>query len=58
MSEVGLGWSYKAFKNEYLDKPPVGYLSVKGIGREAPQKMDVLKNLDTILVDRILDVTK
>lgn len=55
---MGLGWTYKAFKNEYLDKPPVGYLSVKGIGRKAPQKMDVVKNQDKNLVDRILEVTK
>lgn len=46
LCEVGVGSEYKLNKSEFLARPPEGYLSVKGVGNNAPTEKSSFKNED------------
>lgn len=50
LSEVALGEVYELKKAEYMDKPPEGKHSTKGLGKKVPQKSEYVKWRDDVVV--------
>lgn len=50
LSEVGLGEVYELKKAKYMDKPPDGKHSTKGLGKTVPQESDFVKWRDDVTV--------
>ncbi|XP_051142109.1 poly [ADP-ribose] polymerase 1 [Andrographis paniculata] len=50
LSEVALGEVYELTKAQYMDKPPKGKHSTKGLGKKVPQESDYVKWRDDVVV--------
>ncbi|KAJ4968666.1 hypothetical protein NE237_015367 [Protea cynaroides] len=50
LSEVALGEVYELKKASYMDKPPQGKHSTKGLGKTKPQESDYVKWRDEVVV--------
>ncbi|XP_059660381.1 poly [ADP-ribose] polymerase 1 [Cornus florida] len=50
LSEVALGEVYEIKKAKYMDKPPKGKHSTKGLGKKVPQESEYLKWKDEVVV--------
>lgn len=50
LSEVALGEVYELTKAKYMDKPPEGKHSTKGLGKKVPQKSEYVKWRDDVVV--------
>ncbi|XP_057438570.1 poly [ADP-ribose] polymerase 1 [Lotus japonicus] len=50
LSEVALGDVYELKKAKYMDKPPVGKHSTKGLGKKMPQESEYVKWRDDVVV--------
>ncbi|PON62587.1 Poly [ADP-ribose] polymerase [Parasponia andersonii] len=50
LSEVALGEVYELKKAKYMDKPPEGKHSTKGLGKKVPQRSEYVKWRDDVVV--------
>ncbi|KAM6592239.1 hypothetical protein CsatA_014844 [Cannabis sativa] len=50
LSEVALGEVYELKKAKYMDKPPQGKHSTKGLGKKVPQQSEYVKWKDDVVV--------
>ncbi|TQD73446.1 hypothetical protein C1H46_041032 [Malus baccata] len=50
LSEVALGEVYELKKAAYMDKPPKGKHSTKGLGKKIPQELEYVKWKDDVIV--------
>lgn len=50
LSEVALGEIYELKKAKYMDKPPKGKHSTKGLGKKVPQESEFVKWRDDVII--------